>query len=204
MGLAAGLVAAPSRAVAHEGSHERMPHQITAGLIPLYVALYDGAHPGLVAGPIDELNVAALGVTVSYGFTLWELLELRVRSEYIKPFPRREALAEGLHEFRAVLGASGIIPLWGPRLSLALGPEAGLAAWRLTAIEADEAGFASAHAVGYTLSFAASLRGWVTHHTGFWGELGLGVADASGAGDAGDGIASRWPLRAAVGWADRF
>jgi hypothetical protein len=65
--------------------------------------------------------------------------------------------------------------------------------------------FESSHALGYTLSFASSLRWWVTHHTGFWLELGFGVADASDAGDArGDGIASRWPLRGAIGWGDRF
>lgn len=193
---------APGAAEAHEGSHASMPHQITAGLIPLYVAAYDGAHPGLVAGPIDELNVASLGVTVGYGFTLSHLVELRLRSEYIKPFPGRDALAEGLHEFRGVIGVSGVVPLYGDELQLALGPEAGLAAFRLTAIEDAAVAFESSHAIGYALGFAASLRGFLTYHTGLWLELGFGVADASGADGAG--IASRYPLRLALGWADRF
>lgn len=192
------------RASAHEGSHERMPHQITAGLIPLYVTFYDGGHPGLVGGPIDELSVLSLGVTVSYGFTLWQLLELRVRSDYLKPFPGRAALRDGLHEFRGVVGVSGVVPLVGEDLQLALGPEAGLAAWRLTAIEDRAVAFDSSHAIGYSLGFSASLRGWVTHHTGFWLELGFGLSNASGAGDDGAGIASHYPLRCALGWADRF
>lgn len=198
-----GLLFARS-AQAHDGAHDDMPHQVTAGLIPIYVTAYDGAHPGLTEGPIDELNIGAIGVTVGYGHTLWRLLELRIRSEYIKPFPSRDALRSGLHEFRGVVGVSGVIPLAGDRLQLALGPEAGVAAWRLTAVENDDA-FSASHALGYTLSFATSLRGWVTYHTGFWAELGFGTADGSHAGDApGSGIASRWPLRVALGWADRF
>jgi hypothetical protein len=182
-----------------------MPNQVTAGLIPLYVTAYDGAHPGLVRGRIDELSVAALGVTLGYSYTLWHVVELRLRAEYLKPFPAREALRDGLHEFRGVVGVAGVIPLYGQQLQLAVGPEAGVAAFRLTAIEDDTVPFESSHALGYTLSFAASLRAWATHHTGFWLELGFGVADAARAGDEpGAGIASRWPLRGALGWADRF
>jgi hypothetical protein len=191
-------------AEAHEGSHQSMPHQISAGLVPLYVARFAGAHPGLVEGPIDELNVGAVGVVIGYGYTFWRHLEVRIRSEYIKPFPARDALAEGLHELRGVLGVSGVLPLGSDQLQLAFGPEGGVAAWRLVAIEDPTLPFDSSHAAGYTLAWTSSLRYFVTYHTGLWLELGFGFADAAHAGEGGDGIASRWPLKAALGWCDRF
>ena len=58
-----------SVAHAHDGLHHDMPHRITAGLIPLYVTRYHGAHAGLTA-PIDELGVGAIGATISYGYGL--------------------------------------------------------------------------------------------------------------------------------------
>jgi hypothetical protein len=204
--VALGLLLASREAAAHEGSHESMPHQVTIGLTPLYVARLAGRHPALTDGPIDELNVGAVGVMIGYGHTFWRHLEVRVRSEYLKPFPGRDALDEGLHEFRGVLGFSGVLPLGSDQLQLAFGPEAGVAAWRLTVAEDDALGesFEASHALGYTLAFNTSLRYFMTYHTGFWLELGFGYSDASRAGEPGDGIASRWPLKVTVGWADRF
>ncbi len=177
-----------------------MPHQVTAGLVPLFVAHMEGSHPGLTDGPIDELSVGAIGATVSYGFTFWRHLETRVRAEYIKPFPGRVALRDGLHMFRGVVAASGVLPLIDDDLQIAFGPEVGLAALRLTEIEA-AVPFDSANALGYTVSFAASVRGWLTFHTGLWAEVSVGAANAF---DDGVGVATRWPLRLTLGWADRF
>ena len=179
-------------------------HKVAVGFTPLNLARYEGSHEGLSEGPIDELNVGSVGFTVSYSFAPWQYMELKVQSEYLKPFPGRAALDEGLHEFRGVLGVDGVLPLGCDRLQLNFGLDGGFAAWRLTQLEEDRPDFDASHAMGWSVSWHGGIRGWFTEHTGIWGEAGFGVADASHVGDAGNGISARWPLRITVGWADRF
>ncbi len=179
-------------------------HRVAAGFTPLNLAMYHGSHAGLVDGPIDEVNVGAVGVSLSYAYAPLRYLEVKIQSEYLKPFPGRDALDEGLHEFRGVIGLDGVLPLGCDRLQLEVGIDGGLAAWRLTAIEEDRPDFDASHALGWTLSWHGGIRGYFTDHTGIWGQAGFGVADASHVGDAGNGLSARWPLRVTVGWADRF
>ena len=180
-----------------------MEHRVDAGITPLYLARLDGRHDALVLGPIDELNVGAFGLLVGYAYRPWRLLELRGRGQWLKPFPGRDALDTGLHEFRVTGGAAAVVPLGSPHLELAFGLDAGLGLFRLRKIEEPRPGFSASHALGWTLGWTAAFRGFVTDHTGFWGEAGFGLTDASGAGRDG-GIASRWPLQLTLGWADRF
>ena len=180
-----------------------MQHRVQAGITPLYVTRLDGQQDALAQGPIDELNVAAFGILVGYAVRPHRLLEVRLRGQWLKPFPGRAALDEGLHEFRLTTGLGAVLPLGTPHMELAFGVDGGLGMFRLTAIEDDRPDFSASHAAAYTFAWTAGFRGWITDHTGFWGEAGFGLTDASTAG-ANTGIASRWPLQVTMGWADRF
>ena len=182
---------------------DHFQHKVAAGITPINLARYEGSHEGFLT-PIDELGVGAIGVSVSYSYAPWKYLELKIQSDYLKPFVGRDAIDEGLHEFRGVLGVDGVLPLGCDYMQLNFGVDGGMAAWRLTAIEDGREDFSASHALGWTLQWRAGFRGWISDHTGFWGETGFGVADASSVGERGNGLSARWPLRVTVGWADRF
>jgi hypothetical protein len=200
---ALGLVVVTADASALPDDPRQMQHRVEAGLTPLYVTRLDGRQDALVDGPIDELNVGAIGLLVGYAFRPLHLVELRLRGQYLKPFPGRDALDEGLHELRLTGGVGMVLPLATPQLELAFGVDAGAGLFRLTAFEEDRPDVSASHAAAFTVAWTAGFRGWITDHTGVWGEAGFGLSDASSAG--GDsGIASRWPLQVTLGWADRF
>jgi hypothetical protein len=180
----------------------KMQHRVDIGFTPLYLAQLDGRHQALTDGPIDELNVGSVGVLVGYAFRPWRLLEFRIRGQWLKPFPGRGALNDGLHELRATLGLAAVLPLGSPHLELAFASDLGPGMFRLRTFEDPSDGPAS-NAAAFTVAWTAAFRGWITDHTGFWAEAGFGLNDASGAGQA-SGIASRWPLQVTLGYADRF
>jgi len=198
-----GLLLLAGEAAALPDDPRQMQHRVEAGITPLYLARLDGRQDALVNGPIDELNVAAFGLLVGYAYRPLRLLELRVRGQWLKPFPGRDALDKGLHEFRLTGGVAAVLPLGTPSLELAFGIDGGVGMFRLTEIEEDRPDFSASHAAAYTFAWTAGFRGWITDHTGVWGQAGFGLTDASGAG-TDSGIASRWPLQVTVGWADRF
>jgi len=207
--LLCSLLCCASLASAEEGSHlgpddEHWRHKVAVGLTPINLAQYRGSHAGLTEGPIDERNIGSLGVSLSYAFAPWRNLEVKIQGEYLKPFPGRAALDQGLHELRAVLGVDAVVPLGCDYMELVFGIDGGMAAWRLTELEDQRDDFSASHAMGWTLSLHSAFRGWITDHTGFWGELSSGAADGSSAADDGNGIASRWPLRVSLGWISRF
>jgi hypothetical protein len=180
-----------------------MPHMITAGVTPLYVAHLSGRHPGLEPPRLAEDNIAAAGGVIGYGYQLAEQFELRLRLAVLKPLPTSgahpELLRRGLLELRAVVAPSVLVPLVDERLDALVGFEGGPSLWRLPV--AGAARDTTSHAAGATASAVLGLRGWVTHHTGFWLELSGGYAKATGRQLT---IVSAWPLQATVGWADRF
>jgi hypothetical protein len=190
---------------AHQGESgdDHWRHKVAAGFTPLNFAKYEGSHEGFDEA-IDEFGVGAIGVTVSYSFAPWKYFEIRSQLEYMKPFVGREALDKGLHEFRGVLGVDGVLPLGCDYMQLTFGVDGGWVGWRLTELEQDRADFSASNALGWTLSWKAGFRGWITDHTGFWGESSFGAADASSVGDRGNGLSERWPLRVTLGWADRW
>ena len=202
--VAVASAALPSTALGQESPtvSTDLRSRVELGFTPIYVAYVVGDHPAL-ARPIDEKATAALGFWLGYARRFSRYFELRVRSEWIDPFSGRE----GLHEFRGVFGAAGIMPLVRDRVQLAAGAQAGVAVFHL--VEVDNPVFANdfdnSAAVGWTLDWSVAIRGWLTDHSGVWAEAGFGVSDASKAGDSTtDGIASHWPLKFTVGWADRF
>jgi hypothetical protein len=201
LAVAAALLVAPPL-LASEPHRPR--HMVSAGLTPLYLAKLHGDHGALRRGAIDELNVGAMGIAISYAHAPLRGLELRLRGEYLKPFPEREALKGGLHGFRVVLAPALVAPLtdW---LELAGDIDVGVSIWRFQEAFADELrpGFGASHAVGWTMSSSLGLRAWVTAHTGFWLDVAAGY-DETRRGSDGLSIRSGWPLKATVGWSDRW
>jgi hypothetical protein len=188
LGAALGLLLAPSLARAHDGDHGRMPHMVTAGVIPLQVARMLGAEPR-----IEGRSVAAVGGAASYAYAPVREIELRARFAYVKPLPPSEALRDGLHQFRVTVGPVLVAELLPDDLDLVTSVELGAAIHH----------FDAANAVGPTAWASLGLRGWVSWHTGFWGELRTGLSDTSGA-PGGFTLWSAAPLELMLGWADRF
>lgn len=197
-----GILLVTAEASALPDDPRDMQHRVEAGFTPLYLTRLDGQQDALTEGPIDELNVGAIGLLVGYAFRPVRLIELRLRGQWLKPFPGRAALDEGLHELRITGGIGAVLPLATPHLELAFGLDAGAGLFRLTAFE-EGRDLPASHAGAFTVAWTAAFRGWITDHTGFWGEAGFGLTDGSSAGED-SGIASRWPLQMTVGWADRF
>jgi hypothetical protein len=199
--LFATLLLAPTVARA-ETPYKR--HMVSAGVTPLYLAALHGEHAALRQGEIDELNVGAMGVAISYAYRPLSLLEMRLRGEYLKPLPDRGALKAGLHGFRVVLAPALLVALadW---LELAGGFDVGVSLWRLQEGFADELapGFGVSHAVGWTMSSSLGLRAWATAHTGFWLDASAGYDETRHGGDD-LAIRSGWPLKATLGWSDRW
>jgi hypothetical protein len=183
---------------AHDGDHSSMPNMVSLGITPLSVGRYTGSHPRY-ATPIDDEVVGALGASIAFGRRLGDGFELGLRSEFLKPFPSREALREGLYEFRVVLAPGVVASLVPERLDLAANFQAGIGVAYLN--EHEDGGGGTSYALGYTLGAGVSLRAWVTHHTGF----SLDAAIVHGRFERGDfeliGVA---PLRATLGYHDRF
>jgi hypothetical protein len=179
-----------------------MPHMVTAGIAPVSWTRMRGDLAALSA-PIDETSVAAVGLAASYAYSPIRACELRVRFHYLKPFPARASLRRGLHQFRAVLGPVALASIVPHKLDVVAAFETGLAVHRMTATDEDTSLESPAHAVGWTASVALGVRGWVTWHTGFWGELRTGYARTIGRRDAFE-LTAIWPAEIMAGWADRF
>ncbi len=186
-------------AVAHDGDHRVMRHMVTAGITPLSLARIEGGH-ARAPQPIAELVTRAVGVSAGYSFAPVRELELRARLHYLKPFPIHPAYRDGLHAFRATVGPVLVRELIPYRLEGITALELGLAVYRLE--NGSGTSFDTAHAAGMTASALVGVRGWVTWHTGFWGEVRAGAAD-TGIRDQLR-IWSAWPLELSLGWADRF
>ena len=178
-------------------------HQVSVGFVPIYVALIEGSHGGLVDGPIDETSSGSVGVSVGYGFRVLPFLELSLRGTYVKPLTGRPALDDGLHELGLVLAPLAVLPVT-EQLDFVVGAHGGVHVWRLTEIEAAAQDFGASNAAGWALGWSLGLRQWHTEHTGFWIEAASGLQDASGAGNDGTGIEALVPLRYTLGWIDRF
>jgi hypothetical protein len=196
--IAAPLLLVAGGAAAHDGDHSCMPHMVTASASVRGASL-EGTHP-LLAGDVAEGYVPGVGVSATYALAPFPELELRLRFQYMKPLPDRAALRDGLHEIRGMLGTVFLAPLVPTTLDLAVGFEAGVVDYRLTQVELDVP-FDADEALGWSLGASIGLRGWVTWHTGFWGELRAGHTHAR---DDGFALRSTWPIELALGWADRF
>jgi hypothetical protein len=206
-GVAAGVTLA-SGAMAHDSNnpdaHRSMPNQVTAGITPMCAAHYGGRHPVIGAGPRGEISVASvpcIGASISFAREIGRHFELRLRVSYDKPFPEHEALRSGLHEIRATLGPSVLLYRLADKLTLTLGPEAGLYGVVLTRTEAYGVPVDPAEALGFTAGVSAAVRPWITYHTGFFAEVSSGAAVV--ASETLD-LRSGWLGRVTIGWADRF
>jgi hypothetical protein len=182
------MVALARPAAAHEGDHSCMLHMVSLWLTPLHVASLESDHP---AFSDNERNVGAAGVAAAYAIAA-RALELRVRGEYLKPFPDDETLREDLHRFRAVFAPAIVVPLIEDRLDLVGGFDVGVVDFWLEDV---------GHAIGWSASAGLELRGWVTWHTGF----GVGVrAGYDEADDDTFALRSAWPIALSLSYSDRF
>jgi hypothetical protein len=193
--LSVVLLLSAESALAHEGDHSCMLHMVSVGIVPLHVATFDSEHPAF-----DEAgtSIGAVGVSLAYALAATRMLELRIRAEYLKPFPEAEPLSDGLHRFRGVFAPAIVVPLIPDRLDLAGGFDAGVVVYGLD----EKSGFEEVFAVGWTASAAIELRGWVTWHTGFGVALRAGFDDATT--DANFPLRSAWPFELALTYSDRF
>jgi hypothetical protein len=176
------ILVATAPAQAHEGDHSCMPHMVTAGV---GVAAQD------LRGALDQGLFPAVGLAASHALAPVPELELRLRFQYDKALPGDELLRDRLHELRVLAGPSVITVLVPDRLDLVVGFEAGWAAHLLE----------DARAHGWSLGASVGLRGWVTWHTGFWGELRTSYVETDGDDLV---LVARRPVELMVGWADRF
>jgi hypothetical protein len=173
---------------AHDGDHRSMPNHVTAGIAPLDAMALRGTTPAVPAVPRD--TISGYSVTLGYGHQLFDDFELHLRWAYAWPHTFVESSDHDLHVFRGTMRALMRAEL-SPRAQLYAAFDGG-ALFALV----DELG------AGATAGAALGVRGWLTHHTGFWAELGVGYGGARF--DEQHSLQIGTPLKMTLGWIDRF
>ncbi len=192
--MSAALLLTPCTAWAHEpenpDAHRSMPNQVTAGVTVMC--------PGQIRSEGQALrSVACVGASIAFARELSRHFDLRARVEYDKPFPDSDVLYASLHTLRFTVAPELVAYRFDQRFTVTLGPEVG-GAFALTTEQNDAP---SRTGWGFTVGAVAGLRGWVSYHTGFFGEVGAGLSDVA----TGEWSLRRvWLGRVTLGWADRF
>jgi hypothetical protein len=175
-------------------AHRSMPNQVFAGVTPICNEQLQGSLGGDT--DLGSTSVFCIGVAIGFARELGRYFELRWRVGYEKPFPDDELLRDHLHVLRATMAFDVIGYRLDDRLTLTVGPEAGLFGAFVTSDELD-----TIQAFGWTVGVTGGVRTWVTYHAGFFWEVGAGLGRVST-----DELELRTAFdgKITLGWADRF